>query len=90
MANNKNENLSLAERKSDPEQNPTGRPGASQESPGRSGGEPTAPGRSLSGPEVHAYIGRQLRAVYDDVARQPVPDRFVELMKQLDVKTGAR
>ena len=34
--------------------------------------------------DVHAYIGRQLRAVYDDVAKQPVPDRFLELMKQLD------
>ncbi len=34
--------------------------------------------------DVHAYIGRQLRAVYDDVAKQPVPDRFLELMKQLE------
>ncbi|HEX4765543.1 MAG TPA: NepR family anti-sigma factor [Lichenihabitans sp.] len=29
-------------------------------------------------------MGRQLRAVYDDVARQPVPDRFLELMKKLE------
>ena len=34
--------------------------------------------------DVHAYIGRQLRAVYDDVARQPVPERFLDLMKQLE------
>lgn len=34
--------------------------------------------------DFQAYIGRQLRAVYDDVAKQPVPDRFVELMKRLE------
>ncbi len=39
------------------------------------------------GVDVQAYIGRQLRAVYDDVAKQPVPERFLDLMKQLeDVK----
>lgn len=46
--------------------------------------------RPLAGADVQAYIGRQLRAVYDDVARQPVPDRFVELMKQLETRTGGR
>ncbi len=41
----------------------------------------------VAGVDVQAYIGRQLRAVYDDVANQPVPDRFLALMKQLeDVK----
>ena len=34
--------------------------------------------------DVQAYIGRQLRAVYDDVVKQPIPDRFLDLMKQLD------
>ena len=36
------------------------------------------------GVDVQAYIGRQLRAVYDDVAKQPVPERFLDLMKQLE------
>ncbi len=36
--------------------------------------------------DVQSYIGRQLRAIYDDVANQPVPDRFLTLMKQLDGK----
>jgi hypothetical protein len=31
-------------------------------------------------------IGAKLRALYDEVAREPVPDRFVELLKQLDEK----
>lgn len=40
--------------------------------------------------DMQQFIGRQLRAVFDDVAKQPVPDRFLELMKQLDDKTGGR
>ena len=34
--------------------------------------------------DMQAFIGRQLRAVYDDIAKQPIPDRFLELMKQLE------
>lgn len=29
-------------------------------------------------------IGRQLRGMYDGILNQPVPDRFAELMKQLE------
>lgn len=39
--------------------------------------------------DVQAYIGRQLRAVYDDVAKQPVPDRFLALMKALEERDAA-
>lgn len=38
------------------------------------------------GREVQARLGQQLRAVYDDVVNQGVPDRFAELLKQLDNK----
>jgi hypothetical protein len=38
--------------------------------------------------DVQAYIGRQLRAVYDDVVKQPIPDRFLALMKQLEEGQG--
>ncbi|RYC32694.1 hypothetical protein D3273_06280 [Lichenibacterium minor] len=38
--------------------------------------------------DVQAYIGRQLRAVYDDVVKQPIPDRFLALMKQLEEGAG--
>ena len=34
--------------------------------------------------QVQDHIGRQLRAVYDDLLSQPVPDRFLELLEQLD------
>lgn len=29
-------------------------------------------------------IGEQLRAMYDDLMQQPVPDRFAELLAKLD------
>ena len=35
--------------------------------------------------EIQSRIGHQLRAMYDDVVRQGVPDRFVELIRKLDV-----
>ncbi len=35
-------------------------------------------------PEIQARIGHQLRAMYDDVVRQGVPDRFADLLRQLD------
>jgi len=34
--------------------------------------------------EIQSRIGHQLRAMYDDVVRQGVPDRFVELVRKLD------
>ena len=41
-------------------------------------------GRSTLGNDVQSKIGQHLRAMYDDVVRQGVPDRFVELLAQLD------
>jgi hypothetical protein len=34
--------------------------------------------------EIQIKIGQQLRAMYADVVDQGVPDRFVELLRQLD------
>ena len=57
--------------------------------------DPGAPERDAGGRDVQpvstdmqAFIGRQLRAVFDDIAKQPVPDRFLELMRQLEEKSG--
>jgi Anti-sigma factor NepR len=57
--------------------------------------QPAAPAKSsdtaaAAPADMQAFIGRQLRAVYDDIAKQPVPDRFIELMKQLDTKPAGR
>jgi len=35
-------------------------------------------------PDVQSKIGEKLKALYDDVVRQPVPDRFRDLLSQLD------
>ena len=34
--------------------------------------------------EIQSRIGHQLRAMYDDVVRQGVPDRFADLIRQMD------
>ena len=36
------------------------------------------------GREVQARLGQQLRAMYDEVLNQGVPDRFSELLNRLD------
>jgi hypothetical protein len=46
-----------------------------------------APGSGTVGamePELQAFIGRQLRQTYDEVLNEPVPDRFLELLKELE------
>jgi Anti-sigma factor NepR len=35
-------------------------------------------------PEVSDLIAQRLRKFYDNVAEQPVPDRFLDLLSQLD------
>jgi len=40
------------------------------------------------GRDVQSKIGEQLRAMYDDVVSQGVPDRFSELLKRLDQQGG--
>jgi hypothetical protein len=39
------------------------------------------------GLDVQAHLGRQLRAVFDDLAKQPVPDRFLKLLDALESKS---
>jgi len=34
--------------------------------------------------EIQSKIGQQLRAMYDDVVQEGVPDRFADLLKRLD------
>jgi hypothetical protein len=39
--------------------------------------------------EIQAKLGQQLRSYYDGLI-EPTPDRFVELLRQLDEKPGGR
>jgi len=38
--------------------------------------------------EIQSRIGHHLRAMYDDVVRQGVPDRFADLGRKLDAPGG--
>ncbi len=40
--------------------------------------------------DLQSHIGRQLRAVYDEVARQPVPERFLKLLEELERKQAGK
>ncbi len=44
--------------------------------------------QALARPEVSDLIGERLRNFYEEVAKQPVPDRFVELLKQLEATSA--
>jgi hypothetical protein len=35
-------------------------------------------------------IGRELRRMYDDVAQEPVPDDFLDLLQRIDLATEGK
>jgi Anti-sigma factor NepR len=35
-------------------------------------------------PNLQAHIGRHLRAVFDEVASEPIPDRLLRLLQDLE------
>jgi hypothetical protein len=41
-------------------------------------------------PRISDVIGSRLRTYYDEVARQPVPGRFLDLLDQLESKNRAK
>ncbi len=40
--------------------------------------------RPVLGPAATDAIARRLKRVYDDIASEPVPDRFAELLDELE------
>ena len=46
--------------------------------------------KAASKSEIADQIGLHLRSVYDDVLAQPVPGRFLELLRQLESASGGR
>ena len=56
--------------------------------PGADSAEPLdVDGIHALAPHVQEQIGRRLAAAYDEVLRQPVPERFLLLLDQLDQAT---
>jgi hypothetical protein len=39
-------------------------------------------------PRVQSEIGKHLRAMYDDVIKEPVPTKFIELLEKLERSTS--
>ncbi|KAB2918460.1 MAG: hypothetical protein F9K29_07780 [Hyphomicrobiaceae bacterium] len=35
---------------------------------------------------LHEHIGRQLKAMFDDVAKEPVPEKLIALLEKLERK----
>jgi len=48
------------------------------------------PAKPASKSEIADQIGLHLRSVYDDVLAQPVPGRFLELLRQLESASHSR
>jgi hypothetical protein len=47
------------------------------------GGDHAPNGQGLDS-ETRRHIGRMLKATYDEVAHEPVPSKFLDLLKQLE------
>jgi Anti-sigma factor NepR len=41
-------------------------------------------------PQVSDLIGQRLRNYYEEVANEPIPDRFMDLLNQLDAAGSAK
>ncbi len=35
-------------------------------------------------------IGRELRRMYDDIAQEPIPEEFMEILKKIDESDGKK
>lgn len=79
--------LKRANQNKQPKVDKTGPCQATMAGEGAAGEVTTIPprGRKASAkPEIVAQIGQQLIRVYKDVVDQPVPDRFLDLLKALE------
>ena len=61
-------------------------PGADKMDQARSSGAHNPPGTESDGlsPSLQAHIGRHVRAVFDEVAREPIPEHLLRLLKDLE------
>jgi hypothetical protein len=48
---------------------------------------PKKPAAAEKAAQVSEHIGKELRAMFDDVVAEPVPDRFRQLLDELEKKS---
>jgi Anti-sigma factor NepR len=90
--NLKPRNVDLSSRHSDSSQSDEAKPGesstpASHEEPKGLAGVsmmPVSRRKQAPGPEIIDQIGHRLASVYNSVLAQPIPDRFLDLLAQLE------
>jgi Anti-sigma factor NepR len=46
---------------------------------------PKAP-RAMLDRSLQGQLGRQLKAIFDDIVEEPVPGRFIRLLQELETK----
>jgi Anti-sigma factor NepR len=46
--------------------------------------------RGMLDRSLQAQLGRQLRSIFSDIASEPVPERFVKLLEELEAKEKRR
>ena len=46
--------------------------------------------RGMLDRSLQAQLGRQLRSIFSDVASEPVPERFIKLLEELEAKEKRR
>ena len=51
---------------------------------------PASPRKPAPDPAINEHIGSQLKAMYDEVVAQPIPDYLLELLNRLDDKAGKK
>jgi hypothetical protein len=89
--NLKPRNVALSSRHSDPQSNEAKRgessaPASHEEPKGLAGVSmlPVSRRKQAPGPEIIDQIGHRLASVYNSVLAQPIPDRFLDLLAQLE------
>ena len=55
-------------------------------------GRPSRGGGGVGKPAfpVHEHVGRRLREMFDEVTTQPIPDKFVTLLEELEQRQSVR
>jgi hypothetical protein len=46
--------------------------------------------RGMLDRSLQAQLGRQLRSIYSDIASEPVPERFIKLLEELEAREERR
>ena len=81
-----NEQWRLPGREPGREEEPRKQQSMASQSPSRD----LEPPRAMLDRSLQAQLGRQLRAIFADISNEPVPDRFIKLLEELEAREKRR